>query len=245
MSDDKSVAAHGKAKSGRRVAGSVLRFLLVDAELELVPSEVAGHPQVRAHAKIQNKSPGDLLLDQNAHRQACKKLDDGDRRGRPDIVQYTLLSLMESPLCKEGRLEVAVHTRDGTLVRIRPDTRLPRGESRFHGLLAKVLRDGASQDRDPLLWSEGVRSPTEALAAFAAGPVLRLDETGTTTLPAALATRAVDGELTLVLGAFPRGDYSEGWQDAAPETASIHPEALNAWAVAAECAAGFRAAHPA
>lgn len=219
----------------------MLRFLLVDAQLELVPAEVAGHPQVRAHARAQNKKPSDLLLDQNAHRQACKQLPDGDRRGRPDIVQYTLLNLLESPLCKDGELEVAVHTLDGTLVRIRSDTRLPRGEQRFHGLLAKVLRDGRSQDRDPLLWSEGRRTPAEVLATLARGPVLRLDEAGTPLRPADLFARTDGGDLTLVLGAFPRGDYPEAWRTAAPETVSIHPEPLNAWVVAAECAAGFRA----
>lgn len=219
----------------------MLRFLLVDAELELVPAEVAGHPQVRAHARLQNKRPGDLLLDQNAHRQACKQLDDGDRRGRPDIVQYTLLNLLESPLCKDGHLEVAIHTRDGTLVRIRSDTRLPRGEQRFHGLIAKVLRDGRSQDQDPLLWHEGRKSPVEVLAAFAAGPVLRLDEGGEPVRPADLHARADGGDLTLVLGAFPRGDYSDDWKAAARTAVSVYRDPLNAWAVAAECVAGFRA----
>lgn len=222
----------------------MLRFLLVDAQLELVPAEVAGHPQVRAHAKEQGKRPGDLLLDQNAHRQACKRLEDGDRRGRPDIVQYTLLTLLESPLCKAGHLEVAVHTRDGLLLRIRSDTRLPRGEQRFYGLLAKLLRDGRSQDTDPLLWSEGTRTAAEALAAFGEGPVLRLDEGGEPVRPTDLHARADGGDLTLVLGAFPRGDYGDDWLAAAPDAVSIYPEPLNAWAVAAECVAGFRAGLP-
>ncbi len=218
----------------------MLRIILADAELELVPAEVAGHPQVRNHAKAQNRRPGELLLDQNLHRQACRQLEDGDRRGRPDIVQYTLLSLLEGPLCRQGRLDVAVHARDGTLVRIRPDTRPPRGEQRFHGLLAKVLRDGASQDKDPLLWTEGRRTPREVLDAVAAGPVLRHDGDGAVLDPTVLPARAVGGDLTLVLPGSPRGDYATAWAEAAPDTFRVFPEPLNTWTVAAECAAGFR-----
>ncbi len=222
------------------LAEDVLRFILADAELELAPADVAGHPQVRAHAKLQGRRPGELLLDQNQHRQACKLLPEGDRRGRPDITQYTLLALLESPLCKDGDMEVAVHCRDGTLIRIRNDTRLPRGEQRFQGLLAKVLRDGASQDKDPLLWSEGRMEPSKVLETFGVGAVVRLDEGGTLMAPRNLMDKATDGNLTLVLGGFPHGDFSAGWKEAAPDTVSIYKEALNAWAVASECVAGCR-----
>ncbi len=218
-----------------------LRFVLADAELELVPPEVAGHPAVRSQAEAIGKRPAHLLLDQNQHGPAIRKLPGGDRRGRPDIVQYTLLTLLESPLAKADGLEVAVHTRDGILIRIRPDTRLPRGEARFQGLIAKVLLEGRSQPEDPLLWSEGKKAPAQALSSFAKGPVLRLDETGAAITPTDLAARAEGGELTVVLGAFPSGDFPEAWKKAAPEAASIWPAPLNAWAVAAELVAAFRA----
>jgi rRNA small subunit pseudouridine methyltransferase Nep1 len=222
----------------------VLRILLADAEVELAPAEIAGHPSIRATARDQNRKPGEVLLDQNAHGAATSRLADGRRRGRPDILHYTLLALLESPLCKSGGLEVAVHTRHDLFIRIRPDTRLPRGEARFQGLLGKVLRDGRSNDdKDPLVWVEGERTPAQVIEAFAKGPVLRLDEAGTTTTPAGIVAQAKGGELTLVLGAFPLGDFSGGWKAAAPTTVSIWKEPLNAWAVAGELVAAWRAAY--
>lgn len=218
-----------------------LRFVLAGAELELVPQEIAGHPAVRKPAQAHGKRPTELLLDQNVHGTASRRLPDGPRRGRPDIVHYTLLTLLESPLCKAGRLEVAIHTRDGVLVRVRHDTRLPRGEDRFQGLLAKTLRESASQDKDPLLWTEGTLPPKEVLARFAKGPVLRLDEGGALLQPAEAVARAQGEELTLVLGAFPSGDFPQAWKQAAPEAVSIWKDSLNAWAVAAEMTAAFRA----
>ena len=219
----------------------MLHVVLAGAEVELAPESIAGHPAVRTTAKEQNRKGTEVLLDQNVHAAAIRQLPDGERRGRPDILHYTLLVLMESPLNKEGRLKVLIHTRSGELVNIRPDTRLPRGEARFQGLLSKVLRDGASQDKQPLLWSDGPRTPAQVLAECK-GPVVRLDEGGAALKPLELARKAAAGDLTVVLGAFPSGDFAPEWRKAAPDAASIFPQALNAWAVAAEVVAAFRAA---
>jgi rRNA small subunit pseudouridine methyltransferase Nep1 len=218
----------------------VLRVLLAEAELELIPESAWNHAAVRKACKAVARRAGDTILDQNLHQQAIRQLPEGERRGRPDIIHYTLLGLLESPLAKSGGLEVAIHTRGGELIFLKPDTRLPRGETRFHGLMAKVLLTGKSQDKDPLVWVEGKCSPAEALEKFARGPVLRLDEGGEMLDSTSLAEHAAHDKLTLVLGAFPAGDFSAAWKAAAPTTASVYSEKLNAWAVAAECVAWWR-----
>lgn len=217
----------------------MLHVVLAGAEVELAPEEISGHPAVRATAKDQNRKGSEILLDQNLHWAAIKQLPDGERRGRPDILHYCLLVLLESPLNKEGKLKVLVHTRHGELIHIRPDTRLPRGEARFQGLVSKILREGASQDKQPLMWSDGVVKPSEVLE-FCKGPIVRLDEGGAQATPAEVVQRARGSDLTLVLGAFPAGDFPPAWKAAAPEAVSIFPQALNAWAVAAEVVAAAR-----
>lgn len=219
----------------------MLTVILAEAELELVPEEIAGHPSVRLAARDAGRKPSDVLLDQNAHWQAIKPLADGARRGRPDIVQITLLNLLESPLNKAGQLAVAIHTRHQELIRIRSDTRLPRGEARFQGLLAKVLRDGKSDDgKEPLIWVEGVGEPKKVLEKVAKGPVVRLDEAGMAMTPQQLAARAKD--ITVVLGAFPSGGFGKAWKEAVPDVVSLWGEPLVAWAVAGELTAACRAA---
>ena len=215
--------------------------MLADAELELAPPEIAGWPAIRKQAEQLGKRPGQVLLDQNLHAAAMGKLEDGKRRGRPDLVHLALLVALESPIAKAGALEVAIHTRHDVLVRLKPDVRLPRSESRFQGLMSKVLAEGRSQDRDPLVWVEGVMPAGEAIRKFAIGPVLRLDEGGEPLTPADICGRAEGGDLTLVLGAFPHGDFSAGWRQAAPQAASVWPQALNVWAVLGELVAAHRA----
>jgi rRNA pseudouridine-1189 N-methylase Emg1 (Nep1/Mra1 family) len=59
--------------------------------------------------------------------------------------------------------------------------------------------------------------------------------------PAELVEKAQGGDLNLIIGAFASGDFSAAWKQAVPETASIWKEPLNAWAVAAELVAAYRA----
>lgn len=220
-----------------------LRVILAEAEVELIPDDIQAHAMIRRASEVQRRRASQMLLDQNHHHAAMKDLADRERRGRPDITQYCLLTLLESPLNRAGGLDVAIHTRNNRLVFIRPDTRLPRGEARFQGVMAKVLFEGASQDKDPLIWVEGRMAPEQVLEKFAKGPVLRLDETGPFASPLQLVDQAKRGDLTLVLGAFPSGAWSEPWRRAAPRTVSIWPEPLNAWAVASEVVTAFRARH--
>lgn len=220
-----------------------LRIVLAEAEMELIPQELLSHGAVEAYARNLNRSPASMLLDQNHHHAAMRRLPNKERRGRPDIVHTTLLHLLESPLCRAGGLHICIHTRHRELIRIKPETRLPRGEARFQGVMARVLKQGASQDEDPLIWSEGKRSAEQVLEAFAKGPVYRLDEGGASATPLQLVDQAKNGELTVILGAFPHGDWGGEWTKAVPTKISIWPEALNAWVVASEISVSFRARH--
>lgn len=217
-----------------------LRVLLAEAEVELIPKEIRDHKAVLSHAKRVDRPTGSLLLDQNVHKPAMKGLEDDARRGRPDIAHHCLLHLLEHPASKTGHMEVAVHTRQGDLVRFHHETRLPRGEVRFQGVIAKVLREKPDQEASKLVWHDGRHNAQQALQRFAKGPVLRLDETGAALSPLQVVDRSKKGDLTVVIGAFSKGDWSKAWQDAAPDTVSIWPEALNAWVVCAELAAAWR-----
>ncbi len=220
-----------------------LRVIIAEAELELIPKELLGHGAVEAHAHNLNRAPTTMLLDQNHHHAAMKRLPNKERRGRPDIVHVTLLNILEGPLCRAGGLEVAVHTRHRELLRFKPETRLPRGEARFQGVMARVLKKGSSQDNDPLIWSQGKRSAEQVLEEFARGPVFRLDEGGTSATPLQLVDQARKGDLTVVIGGYPKGEWGGEWSKAAPRTISIWPEPLTAWVVATEIAVSFRARH--
>mgnify|MGYP002717791355 FL=1 len=46
-----------------------------------------------------------------------------------------LLTLLDSPLNKAGRLQVYIHTAKGVLIEVNPAVRIPRTFKRFSGLM--------------------------------------------------------------------------------------------------------------
>lgn len=69
-----------------------------------------------------------------------KKLHKDPADFRPDITHQSLLTLMDSPLNKAGKLEVFVTTASNQVIRINPATRIPRTFKRFAALMAQLLQ---------------------------------------------------------------------------------------------------------
>ena len=55
---------------------------------------------------------------------------------RPDVTHQCLLSLLDSPLNKAGKLQVSIRTKRNVLIAIHPTIRIPRTFKRFSGLMA-------------------------------------------------------------------------------------------------------------
>ena len=71
----------------------MISLILSESALELVPYELQEHPSVVSHAKKLRKYPSDILLDNSWHFAAMKGIKNEIKRGRPDPVSYTHLTL--------------------------------------------------------------------------------------------------------------------------------------------------------
>mmetsp|Transcript_17118 Transcript_17118/g.25331 ORF Transcript_17118/g.25331 Transcript_17118/m.25331 type:complete len:231 (-) Transcript_17118:35-727(-) len=58
---------------------------------------------------------------------------------RPDIVHQELMSLLDSPLNKAGKLQIYVSTTKGVLIEVSSELRIPRTFKRFSGLMVQLL----------------------------------------------------------------------------------------------------------
>ncbi len=123
----------------------MLHLILADCELERVPPEISHHRIIKWWARRRGRKPTELILDSSLFFPAIRKLENGSRRGRPDIVHRCLLVALDSPLNKEGLLRVYVHTRNDELITIEPHTRLPRTFNRFVGLIESLFLKGFTE----------------------------------------------------------------------------------------------------
>ena len=61
------------------------------------------------------------------------------KRGRPDIIHQAILAAVATPLYRDGRLRVYVHTIQDMVVRFGEGVRMPKSYHRFEGLMAGLL----------------------------------------------------------------------------------------------------------
>merc|ERR1712137_368601 len=59
---------------------------------------------------------------------------------RPDITHQCLMSLLDSPLNKAGKLLIYLHTSQNVLIEVHPSLRVPRTFKRFAGLASELLQ---------------------------------------------------------------------------------------------------------
>lgn len=206
----------------------MLHLVLADAELEQVPKEISGHRVIQAQARKKGRRPTELILNSSLHHLAMKKLQDWERRGRPDIVHFSLLMALDSPLNREGLLRVHVHTRHNKLIEVDPSVDLPRMYNRFEGLVEHLFLTGAAPPEKPLLRLED--SPlADLLKRLKPVKVLTFSDKGKRKpWGDVYSGLSKDEDVCMVIGGFPRGDFLSDVNKLSDELVCVDPEPLRA-----------------
>lgn len=79
------------------------------------------------------------LLNCDDHQGVLRKMGRDISEARPDITHQCLLTLLDSPINKAGKLQVYIQTAKGVLIEINPSVRIPRTFKRFSGLMVQLL----------------------------------------------------------------------------------------------------------
>ncbi|KAF7927983.1 hypothetical protein EAE99_005360 [Botrytis elliptica] len=79
------------------------------------------------------------LLNSDEHIGIMRKMNRDISDARPDITHQCLLTLLDSPINKAGRLQIYIHTAKGVLIEVSPTVRIPRTFKRFAGLMVQLL----------------------------------------------------------------------------------------------------------
>jgi rRNA small subunit pseudouridine methyltransferase Nep1 len=207
-----------------------LSVVLAESALELVPSELLKTPSVRKEAERRGVDPAAMLLDRSLHHAAMLKLKEGYKRGRPDLVHVSLLSLTGTPLYLNDALKIYVHTRGDLVLEIKEGTRLPKSYARFRGLVEQALRENGAGD----LIKTYKASLGELLRRLKPDWVCGLSTEGAMVGLEELSLELVARKNPfVVIGGFPRGHFSEETLAAVDKLVRIHSMPLEAQVVAA------------
>ncbi len=197
------------------------RIVFVEASLEPVPERLWRHPSVESDSKRRKRHPSKILLYIPIHYTAMK--DHGIptvKRGRPDIVHRLLIMTLDSPLCKEGLLDIYVHTLGDKVIWINPSMRIPLDYYRFEGLVIQLLRKGrVPPEKEPILMKIIDKNLEEVLVEE--GRKVYLLSVDGEPIDMQKATDIL-GE-TIVIGAFQEGEFRKDIASYADSKISISP----------------------
>ena len=206
-----------------------LILILAESAFETIPKSLWRHPVIQQHSRRLGKQPRRVLLDRSYHHQAMKILKENKKRGRPDIVHFALLEALGSPLNRERRLKVYVHTRGDHVITVNPEVRLPRNYSRFVGLaeqlfeLKKIRPDGKtllelSRKKISALLRE--LCPDRTVAFSRRGRPRKIEE--------AVFTLKGKERPVVIIGGFPFVNFSEAVVNLVDDVFSVDPEMIDA-----------------
>src|SRR5260370_40256482 len=211
----------------------MLSLMRAKSSIELRPNEIAGNPAIMKWAKRKKKDPRHVILDQRDHHSAILRLGtSGVGRGRPDIVHFSLLIALGSPLNADNQLNCFVHTRDDHVIVIDPRTRLPRNTDRFTALIEQLYQDSVVPSSGPALLKLKKESLKNLLSTILSDKVVALTTLGSPNPMEAVAVVLREAERpVLLVGGFPTGHFSDGTMKLASEKIRVDRRNLEDWTV--------------
>ena len=186
----------------------MISLILAESSLELVPKELRSHPSVISHAQKINKEPSEILLDNSWHFAAMKNLNNEIKRGRPDLVHFSILEATTIPLFFENELQVFIHTINDKVITIGKNVRIPKSYHRFAGLFEKLFLEKKISMGNQELLSIKDQNFSELIKELSPSKVIGFSTNGKLS-----SFQKIGGELKrnscLVIGGFQKGHFSE------------------------------------
>ena len=164
-----------------------------------------------------------------------KRLPNSLKRGRPDIVHFSLIEALATPLFMEMNLKVYVHTINDKIITIADNLRIPKSYFRFEGLMVSLFRDKVIKSSEGSILME-LSDGTFADLVNIIKPkiVIGLSTLGVQSKAQKVAENAqsVD-DPCIVVGGFAKGHFSENVTGSLGPTYSISNIGLEAHVVIA------------
>ena len=131
----------------------MLNLIIAESSLEIVPEEIKSHPSVVSHAHRLGKNSSEILLDNSWHFAAMKGIPDEIKRGRPDLVHFSVLEATSIPLYHKNRINIFIHTINDKVIHLGQNVHIPKSYHRFAGLMEKLFSEGSITSGDNKLLS--------------------------------------------------------------------------------------------
>jgi len=205
----------------------LLSLVIAESALELVPKELQRHNSVIASARRFNKKPSEILLDISWHFAAMKGIKNEIKRGRPDLVHFSLLEACSIPLYFENKLDVFVHTIDDKVISVGQNVRLPKSYHRFIGLVEKLYATGRIEENNNTLLEIKEMNFGNLIKKINPKQTIALSSKGVKSSYQKVAEE-INDNTCLVVGGFSKGQFFDKNKDYFNKTVLVDKNPLEA-----------------
>jgi rRNA small subunit pseudouridine methyltransferase Nep1 len=203
----------------------MISLILSESALELVPYELEEHPSVVSHAKKLGKHPSDILLDNSWHFAAMKGIKNEIKRGRPDLVHFSILEATTIPLYYQNKLNLFVHTIDNKVIRFGKNVHIPKSYHRFQGVIEKLFQEKKIMSKNELLLDMKEQTFSELIKEINPSNVIGFSTEGELSSYQKIASEIPDNSC-IVLGGFQKGHFSDSVQNKITNLYSVGNESF-------------------
>jgi rRNA small subunit pseudouridine methyltransferase Nep1 len=164
-----------------------------------------------------------------------KRLPDSLKRGRPDIIHFSLMEALATPLFMKRKLKVYVHTVNDKIITIADNLRIPKSYFRFERLMGNLFKDNVIKSGDgSILMELSDGTFADLVNIIKPNTVIGLSTRGVESKAQKVAENALGVDHScIVVGGFAKGHFSENVTKYLGPTYSISNIGLEAHVVIA------------
>jgi len=186
----------------------MISLVLAESALELVPLELQDHPSVLSHAQKLGKNPSEILLDNSWHFAAMKGINNEIKRGRPDLVHFSILEATTIPLYLQNKIKIYIHTIDDKVIYIGENVHIPKSYHRFEGLIEKLFLEKTIRFDTSILLEIKEKSFSELINEIKPSKIIGFSTKGKLSSFEKISSEISDNTC-LIIGGFQKGHFSE------------------------------------
>jgi rRNA small subunit pseudouridine methyltransferase Nep1 len=209
----------------------MISLILSESALELVPFELEDHPSVVSHARKLGKYSSDILLDNSWHFAAMKGIKNEIKRGRPDLVHFSILEATTIPLYLKNKLNLFVHTIDDKVIHFGKNVHLPKSYHRFEGVIEKLYQEKKIMTKNELLLEIKEQTFLELINEINPSKIIGFSTEGKSSSYEKIAAQISDNSC-IVIGGFQKGHFSDTVQNTITDLYSVGNESFEGHVVA-------------
>ena len=210
----------------------MISIVLAESALELVPSELKHHQSVISHARKLGKLSSEILLDNSWHFAAMKGINNELKRGRPDLVHFSILEATTIPLYLKNKIKLYVHTIDDKVIYFGQNVHVPKSYHRFAGLVEKLYKEKKITTNDETLLEIKNKTFSELIDEINPSKIIGFSTKGRQSSYEKIASE-INDDCCLVFGGFQKGHFSDSIEKQFGDMYSVGDESFEGHTVVA------------